>query len=78
MTCLKVFLGIAVGVAGSASAADAWPFAILRNYGSYEANRAFLDRVFAAQERHPGLIEEIWFGPGLLGPGPDLTALNCC
>ena len=39
-----------------------WPFAILRNYGSYEANRDFLSRVFAAQERHPGLFEEIWFG----------------
>ena len=38
-----------------------WPFAILRNYGSYEANTNFLGRVFAAQERHPGLVDEIWF-----------------
>lgn len=37
------------------------PFAILRSYGSYEANPKFTERVFAAQDRHPGLIEEIWF-----------------
>ena len=44
------------------AATNEWPFAILRCYGSYAANREFIDRVFAAQERHPGLFEEIWFG----------------
>ena len=37
------------------------PFVILRSYGLYEANRSYTERVFAAQERHPGLIDEIWF-----------------
>ena len=40
------------------------PFALLRSYGTYEDNRDFTERVFAAQERHPGLIEEIWFSGG--------------
>lgn len=47
---------------GMACADEAWPFAILRSYGSYADNRLFTERVFAAQERHPGLFEEIWFG----------------
>ncbi|MCQ2389676.1 MAG: hypothetical protein MJ138_08180, partial [Kiritimatiellae bacterium] len=42
----------------------AWPFAILRSYGSHASNPRFTERVFAAQERHPGLIEEIWFSGG--------------
>jgi len=52
-------------------AVEDWPFAILRNYGSYEQNRDFLNRAFAAQERHPGLIGEIWFcglGPAFGDP----------
>ena len=50
-------------LAASAAAPNsgAWPFAILRSYGSYVRNRTFTDRVFAAQERHPGLFGEIWF-----------------
>jgi len=36
-------------------------FAILRCWGSYLDNKAFIDRAFAAQERHPGLLDEIWF-----------------
>ena len=39
-----------------------WPFAILRVYGSYVANSNFVERVFAAQERHSGLLDELWFG----------------
>ena len=35
---------------------------LLRSYGSATENPDFTERVFAAQERHPGLIEEIWFG----------------
>ena len=50
----------AAAVAFSASAE--WPFAILRSYGSYSENKLFTERVFAAQERHPGLFGEIWFG----------------
>ena len=48
-----------------------WPFAILRSYGAYAENPLFTERVFAAQERHPGLFGEIWFcGDG----GLDFTA----
>ena len=49
-------------VCASAQADVKWPFAILRSYGSYAENKLFTDRVFAAEERHPGLFEEIWFG----------------
>lgn len=53
-----------------------WPFAILRSYGSYAGNRTFTDRVFAAQERHPGLFGEIWFATGLADPfvTPEVAA----
>ena len=44
-----------------ADPAPTWPFIILRSSGTYLSNRVYMDRVFAAQERHPGLIEEIWF-----------------
>ena len=56
-------LAIALVCAGAhgAAADSQWPFAILRSYGSYAENKLFTDRVFAAQERHPGLFEEIWF-----------------
>ena len=60
-----LWLGVLAAVAaGSAAAAGGPgnPFVILRSYGAYEDNKAFTERVFAAQERHPGLIEEIWFG----------------
>ena len=74
MRHLPVALSLSLVVGGilfSASAREnAWPFAILRNYGSYEDNRDFLERAFAAQERHPGLVEEIWFA----GCGRDLFA----
>ena len=45
-----------------AAKGEEWPFAILRSYGSYTANKRFTDRVFTAQDRHPGLFGEIWFG----------------
>lgn len=48
-------------LAAALAATNGWPFAMLRSYGSYERNRVFTSRAFAAQERHPGLIEEIWF-----------------
>lgn len=38
-----------------------WPFVIVRNYGTGNDNREFLRCLFSAQERHPGLVEEIWF-----------------
>ena len=54
-----------------AKADAAWPFAILRSYGSYADNAHFTERVFAAQERHPGLFDEIWFcGDGGLDYSP--------
>lgn len=34
---------------------------LLRSYSGAAENHDFTERVFAAQERHPGLIEEIWF-----------------
>lgn len=43
------------------TADEGWPFVIVRSYGSYLENRAFTDRLFAAQERHPDLVNEIWF-----------------
>ena len=43
---------------------NGWPFLILRSYGSYEQNRVFTERAFDAQRRHPGLLDEIWFGGG--------------
>ena len=48
-------------LAAALAVTNGWPFAMLRSYGSYERNRVFTSRAFAAQERHPGLIEEIWF-----------------
>jgi len=46
-------------------------FAILRCYGSYADNKGFIDRAFAAQERHPKLLDEIWFE---LRTGRDTSA----
>ena len=66
MFCPSLF-AVAVSVAAVQGAGAEWPFAILRSYGSYEDNPRFTARVFAAQERHPGLIEEIWF----CGSGDD-------
>lgn len=39
-----------------------WPFLILRIFGCGEDNSAFLQELFAAQQRHPGLVDELWFG----------------
>lgn len=59
---LKSIFAIAVAVAcGLVHADEKWPFAILRSYGSYIDNTNFTEQVFAAQERMPGLFEEIWF-----------------
>ena len=58
---LGLALGLAAGPSMAVETGRDWPFAILRSYGSYARNRTFTDRVFAAQERHPGLFEEIWF-----------------
>ena len=59
--CL-VLAAVAAMTASAGAVTNEWPFAILRSYGSYADNRLFTDRVFAAQERHPGLFGEIWFG----------------
>ena len=52
-------MALAMSAAGATNAD--WPFVIVRNYGTYLDNRAYVDRLFAAQERHPGLVDEIWF-----------------
>ena len=65
---LAITAGVSAGWAGE------WPFAILRNYGSYERNRTFCERVFAAQKRHPGLFDEIWFGGMDPLAAPEKTA----
>ena len=44
-----------------------WPFAIVRCYGTGDENAQFLEALFAAQERHPGLTEEVWFCGGGTG-----------
>ena len=65
-------VAVATGtLAGMAETASEWPFAILRSYGSYENNRDFFGRMFAAQERHPGLFGEIWFGGADAFGDPD-------
>lgn len=38
-----------------------WPFVTLRVNKTYDVCRDFLDEAFAAQRRHPGLVNEIWF-----------------
>ena len=67
---------------------EEWPFMILRCYGHYEANSNFINRAFAAQTRHPGLLDEIWFGGsdgfgtpewnGKVAGGKNLAALDAC
>ena len=39
-----------------------WPFIIVRVFGCGGENDSYLKELFAAQERHPGLVNEIWFG----------------
>lgn len=41
-----------------------WPFAIVRSHGSGDANPRYMEALLAAQDRHPGLIGEIWFSGG--------------
>ncbi len=61
----KLLLAVVVGsCVGAFAAENEWPFAILRSYGSYASNPRFTERAFAAQERHPGLLDEIWFAGG--------------
>lgn len=65
----------AFGVLFAATAACAddgkWPFAIVRSYGTGDENAQFLEALFAAQGRHPGLVEEIWFAGGGTGSGSN-------
>lgn len=70
---------MAVVVAASSAAVlaaetegNAWPFAILRIYGNGESNDGFLRQVAAAQERHPGLIDEVWLWGGGVFLGTNL------
>ena len=68
---------VAGNITAFADEAGEWPFAILRSYGSAAKNSRFTERIFAAQERHPGLIDEIWFAGGsssLFAPPEDFGA----
>ena len=56
-----MMLAGALALSAAAAPNADWPFVIVRNYGTYLDNRAYVNRLFAAQERHPGLVEEIWF-----------------
>lgn len=52
-----------------------WPFTIVRSYGTGDSNRRFTNALIAAQDRHPGLVEEIWFGgAGALSSPEDVAA----
>ena len=46
--------------------AAAFPFIIIRCYGTGEENRSFITAVFAAQRQYPGLVNEIWFSGNVL------------
>ena len=43
-----------------------WPFAIVRSYGSLAVNANFTRSILKAQERHPGLVDEVWAGGSCL------------
>ena len=46
----------------STTANNEWPFAIVRSYGNGDSNKDYTNILFAEQDLHPGLIDEIWFG----------------
>lgn len=45
---------------------SAFPFIIIRCYGTGEENRNFITSTFAAQRQYPGLVNEIWFSGNVL------------
>ena len=49
-----------------------WPFIIVRVFGCGGENDSYLKELFAAQERHPGLVNEIWFG------GSSIDGISVC
>ena len=68
MKAIRALSAAAALCAAAAYAGDcgsAWPFAILRQYGSADANANFMRAMFAAQDRHPGLVEETWLAGGM-------------
>ena len=60
MNGLRV-VGAAMVVSVTAAGAD-FPFIAIRNMGSGAANPRFTEAIFAANEKYPGLVDEIWFG----------------
>lgn len=42
--------------------ASALPFISVRNMGSGAKNQRFTEAIFSANDRYPGLVDEIWFG----------------
>lgn len=57
-----IFLNACLCLMGAVAvrAESPWPFAIVRSYGSLGGNAAFTRALLKAQERHPGLVEEVW------------------
>lgn len=57
----NILVGAIALCVGVACAGD-YPFIAVRNMGSGAANPHFTEAVFAANEKYPGLVDEIWFG----------------
>ena len=65
-------------IAPARAGADDFPFIAIRSMGSGATNPKFTETIFAANEKYPGLVDEIWFG----GCSPYVTgsldeALRC-
>ena len=59
---MRSFLfGLVAVCATGAIAEGAFPFIAVRNMGSGAANPRFTEAIFAANEKYPGLVDEIWF-----------------
>lgn len=49
-------------IAPARAGADDFPFIAIRSMGSGATNPKFTETIFAANEKYPGLVDEIWFG----------------
>lgn len=58
---MKNAIAFAVIFTAMLSPADGvWPLTIVRQYGTADGNADFIRAMLAAQDRHPGLVEETW------------------
>ena len=63
LTAEQIRKGPAVNGAPRAGGGDReFPFIAIRNMGPGAKNPRFTEAIFAANEKHPGLVDEIWFG----------------